>query len=86
MTAAYVRRPSHRDRKEFSMADVTKVIEVSSASKNGIQDAVQDGLKKVAETVKGIKGAWVNDIKVITDDVGQVTEWRVNMRVSFVVS
>ena len=67
------------------MAEVTKVIEVSSASKNGIQDAVQDGLTKVAETVKNIKGAWVNDIKVITDDVGQVTEWRVNMRVSFVV-
>jgi hypothetical protein len=68
------------------MSTVTKVIEVSSASKKGIEDAVQDGLKKISKSVKNIKGAWVNDIKVITDDDGLVTEWRVNMRVSFVVS
>ncbi len=68
------------------MANVTKVLEVSSASKKGIEDAVEGGLKKVAKSVKNIKGAWVNDIKVITDDDGRVTEWRVNMRVSFVVN
>jgi len=68
------------------MATVTKIIEVSAASKKGIEDAVQGGLKKVSKSVKNIKGAWVNDIKVITDDDGSVTEWRVNMRVSFVVS
>lgn len=67
------------------MATVTKVIEVSSSSKKSIEDAVQGGLKKVAKTVKGIKGAWVNDIKVVTNDDGSVAEWRVNMRVSFVV-
>lgn len=68
------------------MATVTKVIEVSSSSKKSIEDAVQGGLKKVAKTVKGIKGAWVNDIKAITNDDGSVAEWRVNMRVSFVVT
>ncbi|HBD19489.1 MAG TPA: dodecin domain-containing protein [Arenimonas sp.] len=68
------------------MATVTKVIEVSSSSKKSIEDAVQGGLKKVAKTVKGIKGAWVNDIKVLTNDDGSVAEWRVNMRVSFVVT
>ena len=68
------------------MATVTTVIEVSSASKKGVEDAVQGGLKKVAKSVKNIKGAWVNDIKVICDDDGSITEWRVNMRVSFVVS
>ncbi len=65
---------------------VTKVIEVSSSSKKSIEDATQSGLKKVAKSVKGIKGAWVNEIKVITADDGSITEWRVNMRVSFVVS
>ena len=68
------------------MATVTKVIEVSSSSKKSVEDAVQGGLKKVAKSVKNIKGAWVNDIKVICEDDGSITEWRVNMRVSFVVS
>lgn len=68
------------------MGTVTKVIEVSSSSAKSVEDAVQLGLKKVAGTVKGIKGAWVNEVKVITSDDGSITEWRVNMRVSFVVS
>lgn len=68
------------------MATVTKVIEVSSSSKKGVEDAVQGGLKKVAKSVKNIKGAWVNDIKVVCDEDGTITEWRVNMRVSFVVT
>jgi flavin-binding protein dodecin len=68
------------------MATVTKVIEVSSSSKKGIEDAVQSGLKKVGKSVKNIQGAWVNDIKVVCGDDGSVAEWRVNMRVSFIVS
>lgn len=64
---------------------VAKVLEVTSSSEKSVEDAVQSGLRKVAETVKGIKGAWVNDIKVKTSDDGTIEEWRVNLRVSFVV-
>lgn len=65
--------------------NIAKVIEVTASSSKGIEDAVQSGLKKVAKTVKGIKGAWVNDIKVVTSDDGKVVEWRVNLKISFVV-
>jgi dodecin len=64
---------------------IAKVIEISASSSTGVEDAVKGGLKKCAESVKHICGAWVNEIKVVTDDEGNVTEWRVNMRVSFVV-
>lgn len=64
---------------------VAKIIEVNASSKVGVEDAVKTGLKKTAESVKGIKGAWVNEVKVVTDDGGNITEWRVNMRISFVV-
>ncbi|HLS84032.1 MAG TPA: dodecin family protein [Arenimonas sp.] len=70
----------------MASSTVTKVIEVSASSSKGIEDAMQSGLKKVASTVKGIKGAWVNEIKVVTNDDGSIAEWRINMRVSFVVS
>ena len=46
---------------------------------------VKDGLKRAAKTINNIKGAWINDIKVVTDDAGKVAEWRVNMRVNFVL-
>lgn len=64
---------------------IAKIIELSSSSPKGIEDAVQKGLKKVSQTVKNIRGAWVNEIKVDTSEDGSVLEWRVNMRVSFVV-
>ena len=64
---------------------IAKIIEVNASSKTSVEDAVKVGLKKTAETVKGIKGAWVNEIKVVTDNDGNVQEWRVNLRVSFVV-
>jgi flavin-binding protein dodecin len=64
---------------------VAKVIEISSSSKTSIEDAVRSGLKKVAESVQGIQGAWVNETKVVTDDKGNILEWRVNLRVTFIV-
>ncbi len=65
---------------------IAKVIEITASSSESVEHAVQSGLNKCAETVKDIKGAWVNEIKVVTDPGGKITEWRVNLRVSFVVN
>ena len=65
---------------------VAKVIELNASSPVGVEDAVRSGLKKAAETIKNIQGAWVNEIKVVTDGDGTVQEWRVNLRVTFVVN
>lgn len=64
---------------------IAKIIEINASSKTSVEDAVRSGLKKCAESVKNIKGAWINETKIVTDDVGNITEWRVNLRVSFVV-
>ena len=64
---------------------VTKVIELSASSPKGIEDAVREGLAKASKTVKNVKGAWVNDIKVSTNEDGSVREWRVNIRINFEV-
>lgn len=64
---------------------VTKVIELSASSEKGIEDAVQHGLSKASSTVKNIQGAWINEIKVVTNGDGSIREWRINMRLNFVV-
>ena len=64
---------------------VAKVIELNASSPTCMEDAVKRGLAKASESVKNIKGAWVNEIKVVCGEGGEVTEWRVNLRVSFVV-
>lgn len=64
---------------------VAKVIEINASSPTSVEDAVRKGLAKCAESVKNIKGAWINETKVVTDGDGNITEWRVNLRISFVV-
>lgn len=63
---------------------VAKVIEINASSKKSFEDAVEKGISKASKTVKGIQGAWVNEQKVVVDD-GKIAEWRVNMKVSFLL-
>lgn len=65
---------------------LAKVIEVNAASDKGIEEAVRFGLGRVAKTIGDIRGAWISDIKVCTTPDGEITEWRVDMRVSFIVN
>lgn len=64
---------------------IAKVIEISAASNQGLEDSIRSGLRKVARTVDNVQGAWVSEIKVRTGPDGSVAEWRVCMRVSFIV-
>ena len=64
---------------------VAKVIELTASSTEGIEQAVAHGLKKCSESVKNIQGAWVNEIKVVTNADGSVREWRVNLKITFIV-
>ena len=63
---------------------VAKVTEITSASNKGLEDAIESGIKRADKTLDKIKGAWVQQITVECDD-GKITEWRVNMKVSFVL-
>lgn len=63
---------------------VARITEISAASTKGFDDAVQNGLKRANKTLKGIKGAWIQDLEVVCDD-GKVTEYRVKMKVTFVL-
>jgi flavin-binding protein dodecin len=80
-----VAAPLARHQWRVNAMSVAKIIEISSSSSKGFDDAVQKGLNKISESVKHIKGAWINDMKVVTSDNGKVTDWRVNMRVNFIV-
>jgi flavin-binding protein dodecin len=63
---------------------IAKIVELSSSSTESFQDAVESGVKRASKTIKNIQGAWVNEQKVVVSD-GEVTEYRVNLRVTFLV-
>lgn len=64
---------------------VAKVIEINASSDKSFEDAVRNGIARASKTVSGITGAWVNEETVVCKD-GDVTEWRVNLKVSFLLN
>jgi hypothetical protein len=64
---------------------IAKVVEITSSSPTSFDDAVRTGIARVAKTVQNVRGAWVSEQKVEVED-GLVSEFRVTMRVSFLVT
>lgn len=64
---------------------VAKVIEVTAGSNKGLEDAIEQGMAKASDTLENVEGAWIQDIKVTATD-GKISEWRVNMKVTFVLN
>lgn len=63
---------------------IAKIVEVNSSSTQSFEDEIQTGIAKVTETVKNVQGAWVNEQKVMISD-NKITEYRVNLKISFLV-
>lgn len=63
---------------------VAKVIEIISGSKESFDDAVRQGVAKATDSLSDVSAAWIKDQSVVVED-GKVVEYRVNMRVTFVI-
>ena len=65
---------------------VAKVTEIIATSPKSFEDAVASGIKRANKTLKNIRGAWVRDQEVVVDEKGNITEFRVKMKVTFVLT
>jgi dodecin len=63
---------------------VAKVSEISATSPKSFEDAIQQGLSRAGKTLRGIRSAWVKEQHVRCDG-GRITEYQVNMMVTFVL-
>jgi hypothetical protein len=64
---------------------VAKISEICASSGKSFEDAVRQGIKRFSKTVNNVEGAWVKEQKVVIAD-GKITEFRVNMMVTFVLN
>ena len=64
---------------------VARVTEITAASSESFEDAVNNGLDRANETLDQIEGAWIKDMKVLVKK-GKVAEYRVNMKLTFVLN
>ncbi len=63
---------------------IAKVTEITASSPESFEDAIRQGIARAAETIHGMQSAWVQEQKVVISD-GAVREWRVNLKITFVL-
>lgn len=66
------------------MSSVAKVIEIIGESEEGFDDALRNGCELASRSVDNIQSLWVDNQTAIVED-GEITTYRVNAKVTFVV-
>ena len=64
---------------------VARITEIKATSKKSFEDAVQAGVARANQTLKNVRGAWVKEMEVECGKGGKITEYRVLLKVTFVL-
>lgn len=64
---------------------VARVTEIISSSKTSFEDAVESGIARAVKTLKNVDGAWVKEQKIIVVG-GKISEYRVDLKVTFILT
>ena len=64
---------------------VARVTEITASSEKSFKDAIEVGIARACKTLKNVKGAWIQDQKIVVED-DKIAEYRVTMKVSFILN
>lgn len=63
---------------------VARITEISATSPQSFEDAIKQGIARASQTLREIRSAWIKEQTVDLEN-GNVTTYRVNMLVTFVL-
>lgn len=64
---------------------VAKVSEIIASSPISFEDAIKVGVARACKTLKNVKSAWVENQQVELDDKGQISAYRVQLKITFIL-
>lgn len=64
---------------------IARVTEIKASSNVSFDDAIKSGVARANKTLKNVKSAWIANQEVLVDDDGQITEYRVQLKVTFIL-
>jgi flavin-binding protein dodecin len=67
------------------MMSIAKISEISAQSPNSFEDAIQQGIARASQTIRNIQTAWIKEQQVVVNEQGQITNYRVGMKITFVL-
>jgi flavin-binding protein dodecin len=64
---------------------VAKVTEIIAYSNKSFDDALKMGIGRAHKTLKNLKSAWIKSQQVTLDDEGQIQQYCVTLKITFVI-
>ena len=64
---------------------VSRTTEIKATSTVSFDDAIKQGVKRAAKTLRNVKSAWVENQDVRVDEDGEINEYRVQLKVTFIL-
>jgi flavin-binding protein dodecin len=64
---------------------VASISEIKASSTKSFEDAIQQGVKRATKTLRNVKSAWVVNQEVNVDEKGEISEYRVHLKVTFII-
>ena len=64
---------------------VASISEIKSSSTESFEDAIRQGVARAVKTLRNVKSAWIQNQEVQIDEDGNITEYRVQLKVTFVL-
>ena len=64
---------------------IARVTEIKASSTKSFEDALQLGIARSTKTLKNVKSAWIQNQEVLVDEKGKISEYRVQLKVTFLL-
>jgi len=64
---------------------ISRATEIKSSSITSFDDAIKKGIARVQKTLKNVRGAWIENQEIMLDAKGKITEYRVQMKITFIL-
>jgi flavin-binding protein dodecin len=64
---------------------IASISEIKATSTKSFDDAIKQGVMRASKTLRHVKSAWVENQEVVLSEKGEITEYRVHLRVSFIL-
>jgi dodecin len=64
---------------------IARFTEIKASSTKSFDDAIRAGIARAHKTLKNVVSAWIENQEVLIDEKGQITEYRVEMKITFIL-
>ena len=64
---------------------VASISEIKASSTISFEDAIKQGVRRAARTLRNVKSAWIQNQEVSINENGEISEYRVHLKLTFVL-